>query len=182
MTFGEYIKSIREKSNLSLREVARRSEISHPYLSQLENGKNKRPTHEMLRKLSKGLKVDYLQLLEKAGYINEAEHYKRMARVASEANKKTDERMKRIKEDGNIINPESFPQPNTIQKTLNVPTTYMIDGNSKEFSNDDILTPYNYFSLALDKNELFPLINNEGKQISKDEIKKILILIDTILK
>src|SRR5699024_5117380 len=129
----------------------RRSEISHPYLSQLENGKNKRPTHEMLRKLSKGLKVDYLQLLEKAGYINEAEHYKRMARVASEANKKTDERMKRIKEDGNIIN-------------------------------DDILTPYNYFSLALDKNELFPLINNEGKQISKDEIKKILILIDTILK
>lgn len=182
MTFGEYIKSIRVDKGLSLREVARRSDISHPYLSQLENGKNTSPTPDIIRKLAKGLNLGYLELLQIAGYGDEANQHIKMAKLMKKLGEESQEQTERINEKGSIINPESFPQPNTIKRTLNVPTTYKVDGETKEFSNEDILNPYNYFSLALDKNDLFPLINDNGEQISKDDLKKILTLIDTILK
>lgn len=68
MTFGEHINKIRVNKNLSLREAAKRSDISHPYLSQLETGKNKNPTPNIIRKLSKGLNVSYNDLMQAAGY------------------------------------------------------------------------------------------------------------------
>lgn len=71
MTFGERINEIRVSKNLSLREVARRSDISHPYLSQLETGRNKNPTPDIIRKLSKGLNVPYMELMKAAGYAEE---------------------------------------------------------------------------------------------------------------
>lgn len=59
MEFGSYIKEIRNEKGLSLRELSKRSGISHPYLSQLENGKNKNPSPDIIEKLSKGLGVDF---------------------------------------------------------------------------------------------------------------------------
>ncbi|MED3351953.1 helix-turn-helix domain-containing protein [Bacillus thuringiensis] len=71
MNFGSYIKEKRIEKNLSLREAARLSEISHPYLSQLENGKNSKPSIEIIQKLSKGLGIPNGSLMLAAGYIND---------------------------------------------------------------------------------------------------------------
>lgn len=71
MSFGNYIREERKKKALSLRELAKRSGMSHPYLSQLETGKNKNPTPDMVRKLAKGLNIKYPDLLKIAGHIDD---------------------------------------------------------------------------------------------------------------
>jgi transcriptional regulator with XRE-family HTH domain len=73
MNLGSYIKEKRTEKSISARELSRRSGISQPYLSQLENGKNDNPSIEALKKLSKGLGVSYTQLLEMAGHLPEGE-------------------------------------------------------------------------------------------------------------
>ena len=74
MNFGEYLKSLRIKRGLNLRELARRSEISHSYLSLIESGKRGIPKPEHLLKLAPPLDVDYMDLMKAAGYvINESE-------------------------------------------------------------------------------------------------------------
>lgn len=73
MSFGNYIKEIRVNKGITGRELARRTGISQPYLSQLETGKNKKPSIEVIMKIAKGLGVDYSKLIEIAGYINELE-------------------------------------------------------------------------------------------------------------
>ena len=67
--FGKALHKIRNDKNLSIRELAKRSGTSHPYLSQLETRKNKKPTPEILRKLAKGLKISYVSLLIEAEYL-----------------------------------------------------------------------------------------------------------------
>ncbi|WP_142829013.1 helix-turn-helix domain-containing protein [Planococcus soli] len=74
MDFGEKLTEIRKSKNLSLREAAKRSKISHPYLSQLESGKNKKPSPEIIRKLADGLNYSYNELMDLAGY-GETVHY-----------------------------------------------------------------------------------------------------------
>lgn len=51
-TIGEYIKNKRKEKGLSLRELARITGISHPYLSQLENGHNNNPSPSVLSSLA----------------------------------------------------------------------------------------------------------------------------------
>lgn len=68
---GEEIKRLRNKNGLSSRELARRSKISQPYLSQLETGKNNNPTTQILRKIANGLNIDYYDLLSEVGEISE---------------------------------------------------------------------------------------------------------------
>jgi|SRR5690625_2049464 len=70
MDFGRHIRELRKSKNLSLREAARRSNMSHPYLSQIETGKNTNPTPNIIKKLSAGLNVPYMQLMEMAGYTD----------------------------------------------------------------------------------------------------------------
>ncbi|MGA3600782.1 helix-turn-helix domain-containing protein [Lysinibacillus agricola] len=62
-TFGETIQAARKAKDLSIRELARRSGISHPYLSQLENGKTTNPSYEIIGKIAKGLGVNIVELL-----------------------------------------------------------------------------------------------------------------------
>lgn len=73
MEFGKYIKEIRTNKSLTLRETAKRTKVSHPYLSQLETGENKKPTPEIIKKLAEGLNVNYYDLLVSAGYIDQIE-------------------------------------------------------------------------------------------------------------
>ena len=56
---------------MSLKEVAKRSGVSHPYLSQIENNKRNTPKPDMIRKLAKGLNVPYVELMQEAGYVDE---------------------------------------------------------------------------------------------------------------
>ncbi|PEI37465.1 hypothetical protein CN641_27715 [Bacillus pseudomycoides] len=90
MNFGSYIKEKRIEKKLSLREAARLSEMSHPYLSQLENGKNSKPSIEIIQKLSKGLGIPNGSLMMAAGYINDPFEYstnqKKVAEISSMVN------------------------------------------------------------------------------------------------
>lgn len=66
-SFGEYLKEVRISNNLSITKLAEVSGFSRPYLSQIESG-HKKPTLEVLKRLSESLNVRYSVLLEKAGY------------------------------------------------------------------------------------------------------------------
>lgn len=71
--FGSYIKKIRTEKGLSITEMAKNAGISHPYLSQIENGKKGMPSVKVLKKLTEPLEVPYYELMAKAGYIAEKE-------------------------------------------------------------------------------------------------------------
>jgi transcriptional regulator with XRE-family HTH domain len=67
-TFGELIKSYREKKNLTLTEVGLSVGISHSHLSRIESGERNPPKAPVLSKLSKVLDVPYGDLMIAAGY------------------------------------------------------------------------------------------------------------------
>lgn len=110
MNFGQHVRELRKEKGLTLRKAAKRAEISHPYLSQLETGKNNKPAPEIIKKIAKGLGVSYTQLLEKAGYLPEGtlDNNLKTAQWASE----NQEKLKQIT--------ESFtPTPPDLQQLLN---------------------------------------------------------------
>lgn len=71
MDFGRYLKEVRIKKGLSMRELSRRSGVSQAYISQLESGKKGTPTPEQLFKLAPCLDIDYMDLMKAAGYVME---------------------------------------------------------------------------------------------------------------
>src|SRR5690349_12921780 len=68
---GAYINSVRRGLDMSLRDVeeATNKEVSNAYLSQLENGKISKPSPHILYSLASVLKVEYEELMRRAGYI-----------------------------------------------------------------------------------------------------------------
>jgi transcriptional regulator with XRE-family HTH domain len=68
---GPLLGDLRTAKGLSLREVeeATGKAVSNAYLSQLENGKIKRPSPNVLHSLSGVYAVPYEALMEKAGYL-----------------------------------------------------------------------------------------------------------------
>lgn len=66
---GNYLCNIRKSLDLSTYEVNALSGISPSYLSLIENGKRK-ASAVILKKLAPIYKLDYLDLYEKAGYID----------------------------------------------------------------------------------------------------------------
>ncbi len=67
---GEFIKQQRERANLSLRRLAERAEVSNPYLSQIERG-IRRPSAEILKRVSRALEISAETLYTRAGLIEE---------------------------------------------------------------------------------------------------------------
>lgn len=67
---GGYLKDQRQQAQLSLRQLAERSGISNPYLSQIERGL-KKPSAEILQALAKGLRISAEQLYVQAGILDE---------------------------------------------------------------------------------------------------------------
>ncbi len=67
---GEFIRSQRHAAQVSLRELARQTGISNPYLSQIERGVRK-PSAEILAQLAKGLQISAETLYERAGLLDE---------------------------------------------------------------------------------------------------------------
>lgn len=66
---GKYLKKLRNDKYLSLREVNHITDISYSHLNMIENGK-RNVTPALLRVLADLYCVDYLDLYEKAGYID----------------------------------------------------------------------------------------------------------------
>lgn len=79
LTFGEYLRRLRESRKLSQREAAKKAGISYAYLSQIEGskrGKRKKgedhfgPHPQMLKKLADAYEVPAGHLFERAGYLD----------------------------------------------------------------------------------------------------------------
>lgn len=68
---SQYLASIRLDRKMSLRQVeeASNKKISNAYLSQLETGKIQQPSPTVLNALADIYKIDYIQLMELAGYL-----------------------------------------------------------------------------------------------------------------
>lgn len=69
---GQYLKDIRESLGYSTHDINKLCEISQSYISLMENGK-RRPSPIILKKLASAYFLDYIDLYEKAGYIDLAE-------------------------------------------------------------------------------------------------------------
>lgn len=82
MAIGDYLKNLREKRGLSIREAARRVGISYTRLQELERGisrttgKPTSPSTEILIKIAKGYEQPIPVLLEMAGLspVSQDEH------------------------------------------------------------------------------------------------------------
>ena len=74
---AEYISNLRLAKKLTLREVEEATErkVSNAYLSQLEHGKIKKPSPDILYELASVYEVPYSTLMKKAGYPHEAEDF-----------------------------------------------------------------------------------------------------------
>jgi transcriptional regulator with XRE-family HTH domain len=70
LALGSFIRSQRNLANLSLRELARRTELSNPYLSQLERGLHE-PSVRVLKALAGALNVSAETLLAQAGLLED---------------------------------------------------------------------------------------------------------------
>jgi transcriptional regulator with XRE-family HTH domain len=71
LELGALLADLRAAKGLSLREVeeATGNEVSNAYLSQLENGRIRKPSPNVLHRLAEVYGVRYETLMEKAGYL-----------------------------------------------------------------------------------------------------------------
>ena len=84
---GVVLSDLRSAKGFSLREVeqATGNAVSNAYLSQLENGKIKKPSPNVLHSLAEVYVVPYETLMEKAGYLlpSEGQNSGRRRRLAA---------------------------------------------------------------------------------------------------
>lgn len=66
---GGFIRAQRQLANLSLRQLSALTEISNPYLSQVERGLHE-PSLHVLRSIADALNLSTETLLERAGLLN----------------------------------------------------------------------------------------------------------------
>ena len=69
---GRYLRAQREIAKLSLRHLARMTNVSDSYLSQLERGLYQ-PSPEVLRAIADGLGISPEQLFRRMGWLSEGE-------------------------------------------------------------------------------------------------------------
>ena len=72
-TFGPYLKRLRRAKGLSLKQVEEVAAVSNAYLSQIERGIRKPPHPDILKRLAKTYDVPVEELLEAAGYLEDAQ-------------------------------------------------------------------------------------------------------------
>src|SRR3954468_6702215 len=67
---GDFIKAQRTMAELSLRELAARTNVSNPYLSQIERGLHE-PSVRVLKEIAGALNMSAESLLKQAGVLEE---------------------------------------------------------------------------------------------------------------
>jgi transcriptional regulator with XRE-family HTH domain len=65
---GSFIRSLRENAQVSVRQLAEKSGVSNPYLSQVERGLRK-PSADVLSQVAKALRVSAEVLYVRAGML-----------------------------------------------------------------------------------------------------------------
>jgi transcriptional regulator with XRE-family HTH domain len=71
---GAFIRNKRKLANLSLRQLAERTKLSNPYLSQIERGLHQ-PSVRVIRLISDALNVPAQTLLTQAGLLHHRERH-----------------------------------------------------------------------------------------------------------
>jgi transcriptional regulator with XRE-family HTH domain len=66
---AKYLKKLRGK--MSIRQLAKSTEISNAYLSQMESGEKENPHPEILKKLAHYYKLPVIEFFRQAGYLND---------------------------------------------------------------------------------------------------------------
>ena len=69
---GSFIRAQRQLANLSLRQLSALTEVSNPYLSQVERGLHE-PSVRVLKSIAEALNVSAETLFEQAGLIKDTE-------------------------------------------------------------------------------------------------------------
>jgi transcriptional regulator with XRE-family HTH domain len=72
---GDFIRAQRQMANLSLRQLSALTEVSNPYLSQVERGLHE-PSVRVLRSIANALNVSAETLLEQAGFWSDTDSEK----------------------------------------------------------------------------------------------------------
>jgi transcriptional regulator with XRE-family HTH domain len=85
--FGQYLRAQRQLAKLTLRQLAALTDVSNPYLSQLERGLHK-PSLAVLKSIADALNVSVDAMLAQAGVVPDAEN--RTGTVTTEAAIRTD--------------------------------------------------------------------------------------------
>jgi transcriptional regulator with XRE-family HTH domain len=70
-TLGAFIRAQRQQAQMSLRDLADLTNVSNPYLSQIERGLHE-PSMRVLKSISDALEVSIDTLLARAGLVTEA--------------------------------------------------------------------------------------------------------------
>jgi transcriptional regulator with XRE-family HTH domain len=68
-SLGDYLREQRRLAQMSLRQLAEQSDVSNPYLSQIERGL-RRPSAEVLQQIAHALKISVESLYVKAGILD----------------------------------------------------------------------------------------------------------------
>ena len=92
-TLGDYLREQRRQAQMSLRQLAEKSEVSNPYLSQIERGV-RRPSAEVLQQIAKALRISAESLYGRAGLIDVDESGARMVEDAIALDPRLTERQK----------------------------------------------------------------------------------------
>lgn len=71
MRLGDYLEQLRRERGYSQRDLAKHSGISCAEISRIESGKRQKPAPESLKALARALSVEYTDLMQLAGYIQE---------------------------------------------------------------------------------------------------------------
>jgi transcriptional regulator with XRE-family HTH domain len=81
---GDFIRRQRKQANLSLRQLAERTRLSNPYLSQIERGLHQ-PSMRVIKLISEALNVSAETLLTQAGLLHSARRSATASAAAGEA-------------------------------------------------------------------------------------------------
>jgi transcriptional regulator with XRE-family HTH domain len=78
---GDYLREQRGLAQMSLRQLSELTDVSNPYLSQIERGL-RRPSAEVLQQIAKALRISAESLYVRAGILDADDHGARMVEDA----------------------------------------------------------------------------------------------------
>lgn len=137
---GKYLKKLRNDKYLSLREVNHITDISYSHLNMIENGK-RNVTPALLRVLADLYCVNYLDLYEKAGYIDLIENERKQEILTPLQN------IEKIK----------IPVLGKVKAGYN----YLAEENVVGYESiDDVSNPEEYYALQVTGDSMEPLFSD----------------------
>jgi transcriptional regulator with XRE-family HTH domain len=68
--FGHFLKSLRDRQRMSLRDVEKESGVSNAYIAQLEKGDRPAPSPDILKKLARAYNVTVRELLLRVTWMS----------------------------------------------------------------------------------------------------------------